>query len=244
MIRFRFTLLIFFVAISFARADEGWKAKQFPKDLAIHFRNLFTFDNLAPVLIGSTSTVIAYQFDESLMEYFTEQDRLGSADEAAEVMAGEYVVSGTAGMLFLFGQLSENMRFREMTYSLAQGIVLNGGITLATKSISGRLRPDITDSFSFPSGHTSNAFTIATVLTRFYGARAGIPAYAAAAFIGASRVTKNSHYLSDVLAGATLGYIVGRTVSRTNNIPAQHFYFTPCFSPSKDGVGLAIEFHF
>jgi len=35
-----------------------------------------------------------------------------------------------------------------------------------------------------------------------------------------SRLQRNKHYLSDVLAGATLGYIVGRTVVRVNGGPA------------------------
>jgi hypothetical protein len=34
-----------------------------------------------------------------------------------------------------------------------------------------------------------------------------------------SRLQRNMHYLSDVLAGATLGYIVGRTVVRVNGGP-------------------------
>ena len=36
---------------------------------------------------------------------------------------------------------------------------------------------------------------------------------------GVSRLQRNKHYLSDVLAGATLGYIVGRTVARVNGRP-------------------------
>jgi membrane-associated phospholipid phosphatase len=49
-----------------------------------------------------------------------------------------------------------------------------------------------------------------------YGWKEGVPAYALAGLIAVSRLQRNAHYLSDVLAGATLGYIVGRTVVRVN----------------------------
>ena len=67
---------------------------------------------------------------------------------------------------------------------------------------------------SFPSGHTSNSFLWATVVSRHYGWKAGIPAFAAASYVGASRIASRKHFLTDVVAGATLGYIVGRTVTR------------------------------
>jgi len=84
-----------------------------------------------------------------------------------------------------------------------------------------RERPDASDNRSFPSGHSSNAFTLAAVIERHYGWKAGVPAYAVAAAIGWARVEADKHYLSDVLAGATLGYIVGRTVVRVNGQPLE-----------------------
>jgi undecaprenyl-diphosphatase len=68
------------------------------------------------------------------------------------------------------------------------------------------------DAFSFPSGHTMNAFAIATVLAvRF-------PAFAPAlvllaASIGASRVVLGLHFASEVWAGAALGALIGWATS-------------------------------
>ena len=67
---------------------------------------------------------------------------------------------------------------------------------------------------SFPSGHTSNSFMWATVVSHYYGKKAAIPAYAVAAYVGASRLKTRKHYLTDIIAGATFGYIVGRTVTK------------------------------
>ena len=43
----------------------------------------------------------------------------------------------------------------------------------------------------------------------------------APSLVGVSRLQRNKHYLSDVLAGATLGYIVERTVVRVNGQPIE-----------------------
>jgi undecaprenyl-diphosphatase len=64
------------------------------------------------------------------------------------------------------------------------------------------------DQFSFPSGHTMTAFSIALVVSYFYpGLEA--PMYFLAASIAISRVVLGMHFLSDVLAGAVLGSALG-----------------------------------
>ena len=66
---------------------------------------------------------------------------------------------------------------------------------------------------SFPSGHASAAFAVATVVARRYGKRhPWVPyvAYGMAATVGFSRLTLSAHFPSDVFAGAALGYAIGR----------------------------------
>ena len=103
-----------------------------------------------------------------------------------------------------------------MSYDLMDAFLLNWGYTNVFKYAVGRERPNGQDEKSFPSGHASNAFALAAVVERHYGWKAGLPAYALASLVGVSRLQRNKHYLSDVLGGATLGYIVGRTVVRVN----------------------------
>jgi membrane-associated phospholipid phosphatase len=63
------------------------------------------------------------------------------------------------------------------------------------------------ESRSFPSGHTSIAFTGAEFIRTEYGWRWAAPAYVAAGFVGWSRVEAKKHYVHDVLAGAALGVL-------------------------------------
>jgi len=64
------------------------------------------------------------------------------------------------------------------------------------------------DKFSFPSGHTMTAFSIALVLSYFYRG-VEFPLYFMAISIAVSRVVLGMHFLSDVLAGAILGVGLG-----------------------------------
>lgn len=74
-----------------------------------------------------------------------------------------------------------------------------------------RNRPDNSGKNSFPSGHTSMAFMVATWLHKEYGVTRSplysIFGYATATGIGISRVMNNKHWLSDVLTGAGVGIL-------------------------------------
>jgi membrane-associated phospholipid phosphatase len=65
---------------------------------------------------------------------------------------------------------------------------------------------------SFPSGHSIEAFSVATIIARRYGNHKWVPyaAYGLASLVGFSRLTLNVHYLSDVFMGAAMGYSISR----------------------------------
>ena len=88
---------------------------------------------------------------------------------------------------------------------------------------------------SFPSGHTSAAFTSATVISRKWGRKAGIPAFLVATFVGTTRL-QNLHYLSDVTFGAAVGIASGFAVK----LPGQRTTVSPLVAPGTAGVVVSL----
>ncbi|HUM16350.1 MAG TPA: phosphatase PAP2 family protein [Candidatus Nitrosotalea sp.] len=97
-----------------------------------------------------------------------------------------------------------------------------GLIEFGLKHLVGRPRPDsalpallllgpsfVPDIDSFPSGHATSVFTVATVFASFYP-RLAWPLYLLAAAVALGRVYLGRHYVSDVLAGALIGILVAR----------------------------------
>lgn len=63
--------------------------------------------------------------------------------------------------------------------------------------------------FSFPSGHTSSSFAVATVFLSMLPLWFGLSAMLLAALIAFSRLYLGAHYPSDVVCGAVLGILFG-----------------------------------
>lgn len=92
------------------------------------------------------------------------------------------------------------------TIQCAKAMVTTFIVTESLKHIIDKERPN-GGHYSFPSGHTSAAFTGAAFLERRYGLKVGIPSYLLASFVGWSRIYANKHDYWDVGAGAALGII-------------------------------------
>jgi undecaprenyl-diphosphatase len=94
-------------------------------------------------------------------------------------------------------------------------------VFLKVKKLAGRKRPCAIEShcwasllppdqFSFPSGHTITAFSVTVALAQFYPALL-IGLLFCAVSVAASRIVLGMHFLSDVLAGAAIGALLGLT---------------------------------
>ena len=93
---------------------------------------------------------------------------------------------------------------RDGLVQLAKSGALTLALTFGMKYTIPATRPDGGD-HSFPSGHTSIAFSSAEFIRERYGWNYGIPAYVVASFVGYSRVESKRHYTRDVVAGALIG---------------------------------------
>ena len=195
-------------------ADEAPPVKRFPKDLARNFGALFSSDNVRPLLIGAAVTAAAIHGDDRVTGFFENTSRWQGFDDLGRQVGKSQLLGPAIGLSFLASRATENADFQRFTYSLAQGFIVTNALTGGVKVITNRERPDQASHTSFPSGHTSNSFMWATVTSQHYGWKVGVSAYALASYVGVSRLKSRKHYLTDVLAGAVVGYIVGRTVTR------------------------------
>ena len=112
---------------------------------------------------------------------------------------------------------------------LESSIIASGILSPLLKFTVGRSRPNQTeqdsDEFnpfsgnsSFPSGHATQAFTVASVLAFSFDDQpvVGGLAFVLATGVGLSRINDDMHYVSDVVAGAILGTWVGYEVVHYN----------------------------
>ena len=83
------------------------------------------------------------------------------------------------------------------------------GIVEAGKALTRVPRPDVETNTSFPSGHSSHAFVVATMQSEFHPKEAPFW-YGIATLISWSRIGVNRHRLADVVVGSALGYAVAK----------------------------------
>lgn len=114
------------------------------------------------------------------------------------------------------GYFSHDNKLMRNGITTLSAVAVTGGITVALKYSVNRKRPYVTypdimkkskaGSPSFPSGHTSGAFAIATSISLAYPRWYVIaPSCLWAGTVGYSRMDLGVHYPSDVLAGALIG---------------------------------------
>ena len=223
--------------------DDGRRTMgAFPKNLGRNFVGVFSGQNLLPFAVGAAATATASAFDNRTQDLV--RGACTSCGTTGATVGGGTAMVPFVGALFVAGRFAPQGRFRAATYDFAQAMIVTGAYSGLLKYSVKRERPDGSDSLSFPSGHTSTAFSLAAVADHHYGWKVGLPAYVLASGIGLSRIESNSHHLSDVLAGATLGLIVGRTVARVDGErPAKKRFVSvgPATDPHGQGVGLGVS---
>lgn len=212
----------------------------FPRNFVRGVAGVISRDNLVPFALGAGIAASSHALDSSVQGSLDGRCfRCGSTGATA----GGVAVVPVVGALFLAGRFAPQGTFRATSYDLAQALAVNAVWTGALKYSLHRQRPDGGDYYSLPSGHTSSAFSLATVANAHYGWKVGVPAYLLASGIGLSRIEANRHYLSDVVAGAALGIVVGRTVTRVNGSPSgrRSFSLSPATDPHGHGAGLQLS---
>jgi membrane-associated phospholipid phosphatase len=194
------------------RCGNSQSAGQLFTGTVTDLRRLPSRSSLGIVSVGAAAALGAHAVDTSATRAFSGETELRSTFKSGAVLGGAPLQMGAAFASYAIGRALGKPCVARVGADLFQAQLIAQGLTIALKEASRRSRPQGAG-FSFPSGHTTISFASATVLQQHFGWKAGIPAYAVATYVAASRVQMKRHYLSDVTFGAALGIVAGRTVS-------------------------------
>lgn len=131
--------------------------------------------------------------------------------------------------------------------TVVSAYTISGLATLAIKGATDTERPDPDwndGHWGFPSYHAASTFTIAAVLDEYYGFDVGLPAYTLAGLIGWSRIDERDHDLSDVVFGAAMGWVIGKSVAGTHLRGDGRVRIGPWVHPTDGAAGLLFDTRF
>jgi len=139
---------------------------------------------------------------------------------------------------------TQDEQLHEFSRALVSAYTISSLTTMALKGITDTQRP--TDRyengrFGFPSFHASSTFAVAAVIDEYYGPWAALPAYALGGAVSWSRIDQREHDLSDVFFGATLGFVIGRTVAAAHVERFTGIRVLPYYDPSRRSAGIVVE---
>lgn len=157
------------------------------------------------------------QYDIDLLRAIN-VDRITALDGAFIFLTNSApIIAGLIPVCFLlYGVFAKRKELRRVGYVIAASYLLSVIISNILKYAIARPRPFTTYPFieklssggsgSFPSGHTSDVFSIAMAVSLFFPKpRVVIPVFLWAILVGYSRMDLGVHYPSDVLGGAIVG---------------------------------------
>jgi membrane-associated phospholipid phosphatase len=213
------------------------------------------------VAIGySAGTYICYRFGDSEIQERSQehQTKFKSfiADAVNPLGLGAVQTIGLAGTS-LFAFTLGSKKLQKTCIIWAGSLLINSIITDQLKKTFQRHRPSSGSPYnsfdwrngpdtnsSFPSAHTSNAFTTATVFSTMYKNSKWVApvAYSLASLVGLSRIYHNAHWASDVLAGAAIDFLSAKGMNSLYNLTSKKITFLPQVSSDYYSVSMLYQF--
>ena len=202
------------------------------------FLDAFDTTGLVILAVGVAGTAVAANNDVAMYQFWGNNQRMPTNFSAI----GDFWGGGGA-IIPIVGQLFFDTQNGIVS---AEGQVESFIIAEGLKYGVARPRPCAVencvggaDNESFPSGHTTSAFSFASSMGAEYPWYIYVPSYAMGVYTGLSRIADNQHWLSDVVAGATLGMLFGRAGYK------HHLGLHPLvINDGGDGFGLVATWRF
>ncbi|MHC4658222.1 MAG: phosphatase PAP2 family protein [Planctomycetota bacterium] len=172
-------------------------------------------DNLTALLLAGGASIAMHNTDadDNLNDNFRRHRVFRDfTDESLDITGNPGTHFAVTGLWYALSVDKQDDFNRERAWTMMTALAVNGMVTLGLKAIRDNECPN-GKKWGWPSGHTSSSFTVASVLDEFYGPKVGIPAYALASVVAYRMMDTRDHWASDVVFGATLGWVVGHTIA-------------------------------
>jgi membrane-associated phospholipid phosphatase len=177
------------------------------------------------ITIGAVSTALLLTDERTAARLGDNESRLTISSDVSR--AGSwYGLAAVSGAFYLVGRAAHSDKARETGVLSAEALINGIVVGQALKAITERKRPldqpgeaqFFNGGSAFPSGHSINAWAVATVVAHEYdNLPAQLTAYGLASLVSISRFTGRRHYLSDIFVGGAIGYGIGRYVYRAHH---------------------------
>lgn len=199
-------------------------------------------DNLTALLLagGASVAMRSSGADKKLNENFDDHHVFrGFRDESLNVIGHPWTQFGMATLWYAVSAKNQDELNKARAQTMIEALSVTGAVAIGLKAIRDNETPN-GKQWAWPSGHTASSFTVASVLDEFYGPRVGVPAYIAASLVGWRMMDTGDHWASDVLFGATLGWVVGHTVAdRHKQLEVAGFEVLP-YAGNSNGVVVGV----
>ena len=205
--------------------------------------------------IAVASVALLSTQDQRIDEAIARNRSSGTDSVSADVTPlGSYAAIGVSVGSLGAGLLFKNTELRDTGRDAIEAEIFAAGIiTPILKKTVGRLRPSqgsdadeyhpLSNDQSFPSGHSTEAFAVASVFAaRSRGWVVPVVAYTLASGVAFARMNDRAHFASDVVAGAIIGTAVGHTVVRLHAPDSENsisWNLVPV--PARRGAGMGIR---
>lgn len=204
---------------------------------------------------ASTVAVIFFANDAEISQFLqdNQSQMIKGMAKAGEAIGSEGGIA-IAGAGYIIGVIAQNSEIKRVSVMAAKAMFVSGLATAVLKRAFDRQRPgDLEDPYnfdhsksgaeyaSFPSGHTTTAFALATVIAekgKKYNRYIPLLAYSVAALAGWSRVHDDAHWPSDVVIGGLVGHLIAKHIVRSP-FYEKGFLIVPEFS-RREGIKINV----
>ncbi len=213
------------------------------------------------LLVGALSLgTILFKNDQAIMDYIQDH-RTETTESVASIsnLFGREAIAPIAAGAYFIGAVMDNGKLKNIGLFTVSAGLATQIVTEAFKKSFQRVRPNTAETpyeffedgnNSFFSGHTSAAFSLATVIAHTYKDKPLVPflAYGTATLTAYARMHDKKHWASDVLIGAIAGHLVTkimmRTFERSDKAAQSGLLITPYFDSDPYGnnnYGISIS---